>query len=264
MEKQFKPRKVWAVGDIHGSHTELMALMGKLKDAGLDCERDTVVFMGDYIDRGPDAKKVIEQLLDYHRRYEHWVFLYGNHEDIFYDFIVTQGRRYGISIWFANGGKTTWESYGGHFGKQDRPDGPVEMPKTPEFPKEHLDFLFKETHRLYEMDKDYVFVHAGLVPGASIEESSHYPDTILWAREGFIDSDWDWGKFVIFGHSAAYKSRWGELGMPIMMKNKCGIDGAVCPPANKNLLAIELPEKKIHGIKAGSLEYFTLDYDIIK
>jgi len=50
-------------------------------------------------------------------------------------------------------------------------------------------------------------------------------------------------KKVIFGHSAAYRRRWGEVGRPIVMNNKIGIDGAVCPPAKKNLIAVKLPEE---------------------
>lgn len=82
---------------------------------------------------------------------------------------------------------------------------------------------------IYETDK-YVFVHAGLVPELAISrhlELQIYKDAMLWGRETFIDSDWDWKKKVIFGHTPAYKAQWGKFGQPIVMKNKIGIDGAV-------------------------------------
>jgi serine/threonine protein phosphatase 1 len=236
--------KIWAIGDIHGCYRELMALWKKLLKAGLDPDKDTVVFLGDYMDRGPDGRKVIAKLIQWKKSYKNFVFLYGNHEDILFDNLARNGALYGQYNWFANGGKTTYASYGGHFGKE-LPDGTFEAPKQPYFPKTHLDFLFKELVYTYETDK-YVFVHAGLVPNASIEESKNFPQTLIWAREGFIDSDHDWGKKVIFGHSAAYHKRWGELGQPIIMKNKIGIDGAVCPPGNKNLIAVELPAEKFY------------------
>jgi serine/threonine protein phosphatase 1 len=259
--------KIIAVGDVHGCYREMMALYKQLLDNGIDPEKDKFVWLGDFIDRGPDSRKVVEQLIKWHKKYPHWVFLYGNHEDIFRDWI-NGAPRYGPYNWFYNGGKTTYANYNGHFGKfhKDNLGRTTEWipPRNGSFPKAHLDFLFKETVYLHE-EEDYVFVHAGLVPGTkTIVENLNFLDTIIWAREGFIDSTYDWGKFVVFGHSAAYQPRWGTFGMPIMMKNKCGIDGAVCPPASKNLLAIELPEKKIHGIKANSLEYFTFDYNITK
>ena len=80
--------KTFAIGDVHSCYRELVALYKKLLEAGLKPEKDVVVFMGDYIDRGPDSKKVVSQLIKWHKKYPHWVFLYGNHEDIFKDWIT--------------------------------------------------------------------------------------------------------------------------------------------------------------------------------
>ena len=230
--------KLFAIGDIHGCYTELMLLFKKLP---IDPENDTVVFMGDYIDRGPDSKKVVEQMIKWMNEYPHWVFLRGNHEDIFENWLKG-GQKYQEnwqwSCFLYNGGKETLKSYG------------LSEPVKTGFPKAHVDFLLKETEIMYETD-DYVFVHAGLIPNDTIENikklmNKTIKNALLWAREGFIDSDWDWGKKVIFGHSAAFKSRWGKLGQPIIMKNKIGIDGAVCPGACKNLIAVELPIEKFY------------------
>jgi len=237
----------YAIGDIHGCYEELIALVNKLiEKEGLNPEKDEIVFMGDYIDRGPDSKKVVEVLIEWHKKYPHWTFLYGNHEDIFRDFL-TGGKVYGGQNWFSNGGKSTWESYGGHFGKEV--DGKFEAPKNPDFPKEHLDFLLENTVYLYETEK-YVFVHGGLVPEAPIKESLKYPNTMIWARYGFIESDWDWGKKIIFGHTPDFKGKYGKKMEPIVMKNKIGIDTACCPPASNKLTAIKLPEEKLIFQKA--------------
>lgn len=244
--------KIFAIGDIHGCYEEMMLLFNKLP---IDLKRDLVIFIGDYVDRGPDSKKVVEQCIKWHKKYPYWIFLYGNHEDIFQNWIRGGTKYQEDSQWscfFYNGGKETLKSYG------------ISEPNASylNFPKDHLNFLFNETKILYETDK-YIFVHGGLIPNSTINEikmllnNKEYEgkaiasaDTItnalLWAREGFVDSNWDWGKKVIFGHSAIYHKRWGRAGQPIIMKNKIGIDGAVCPPANKNLIAVELPAEKFY------------------
>jgi serine/threonine protein phosphatase 1 len=239
-----KNNKIWCISDIHGCYDEMMALYKQLLKNGANPEKDIFIFLGDYIDRGPDSKKVVGQLVKWHKKYPHWVFLFGNHEDLFLDWIATSERRYGSNLWFVNGGKETFKNYGGHFGKQVGDDW--EAPKMAKFPKSHLDFLFKETVHLAEFD-DYVFVHGGLIPEVSIEECKNYVKTIIWARYEFINSDYNWGKLVIFGHTADYNSTYNsEPFMPIVMKNKIGIDTAICPPASKRLTALELPAKKFY------------------
>ena len=232
-------KKTWAIGDIHGCHKELMALYDKLLKAGLRPKKDVVVFIGDYIDRGPDSKKVVSQLIKWHKEYPHWVFLYGNHEDIFKNWI-DGGQKYEESsqwsCFLSNGGKETLKSYG------------LSEPIKTGIPKTHIKFLTKETKMMYETD-DYVFVHGGLVPKLPISEqlsNQTYINAILWAREGFINSHHKWGKKVIFGHTPAYNGKWGTFGYPIVMPNKIGIDGAVCPSANENLIAVELPNEKFY------------------
>lgn len=239
-----KKRKIFAIGDIHGCYKEMMLLFDKLP---LNPKKDLVVFMGDYIDRGPDSYKVVSQLIQWHKQYPHWIFLYGNHEDIFKNFLDQKQKYQESAKWscfFANGGKETLKSYGGwgEVGKYG-------------FHKDHQKFLFKETKRIYETDK-YVFVHAGLVPKLPISEHLSkfvYKNAMLWARAGFIDSKWNWGKKVIFGHTPAYKAKWGKFGQPIIMKNKIGIDGgAYSGKLGANLIAIELPIENFYfqkGVK---------------
>jgi serine/threonine protein phosphatase 1 len=232
--------KVWSVGDIHGCYRELMALYKKLLKAGLKPEKDIVVFMGDYMDRGPDSNKVVDQLIKWHKQYPHWIFLYGNHEDILKNWVY-YGQKYQEDIQWScflyNGGKDTLRSYG------------LSESVRKGIPEDHLNFLLKETKFLYWND-NYVFVHGGLVPKLPIEKhllNETYINAMLWARDDFINSDYDWGKKIIFGHTPAYKAQWGKFGQPIIMKNKIGLDGAVC--ANKlgtNLIAVELPAERFY------------------
>lgn len=238
--------KIWAIGDIHGCYQELMALYKQLLVAGLQPKKDTVVFIGDYMDRGPESKKVIDQLIEWHKQYPHWVFLYGNHEDIFKNWIEG-GQKYQEDVRWScfiyNGGVETLKSY------------KMQEAVKSLIPKEHLDFIFNETSLVYETDK-YIFVHGGLLPCITIkkikqsiknkETRETITNALLWARDDFIDSDYDWGKKIIFGHTPASKDRWGTMGNPIVMNNKIGIDGAVCPGANENLIAVELPEENFY------------------
>lgn len=228
-----------AIGDIHGCYRELMALMDKLpKDR-------QIIFLGDYMDRGPDSKLVVAQLMQWSKMYPDWVFLKGNHEDIFEDW-YRGARKYGPYNWFANGGNTTYESY-----KPYKAEDPLQHSLQPAvFPEDHLEFLF--TRDMYYETDDYFFVHAGVVPGSSLENQkeligvppSSVDNAFLWAREGFIDSDYDWGKKIIFGHTADYQGRYNKKRFePIVMDNKIGIDTACCPPARNKLTAILLPEE---------------------
>lgn len=217
--------KVFAIGDIHGCPSTLTKLYDILINDGLDPEKDIVVFLGDYIDRGPDTPAVIEQLIKWQNLYPHWKFLMGNHEHLCYDAIVTHNATYPEGTWEYNGGWQTIAQYGG----------------IHNIPRTHMDFLFKSPVFFYETE-DYFFVHGGLSPDMSIEENKEYIFDILWIRNQFINSDYDWGKKVIFGHTP--KRRNGNF-KPIVQPNKIGLDTAISPPAKNKLSAVRLPDETI-------------------
>ncbi len=208
--------KIFAVGDIHG-------LYGKLKDLieMLPLEnKDLLIFLGDYIDRGFENKKVIDFLIDLKKKREEGttIFLKGNHEKMFLDYI--DGKN--IELFFYNGGRETVKSY------SERGDFFV--------PEEHLNF-FKNLLPYYETES-YIFVHAGLKPGISIENQSE--DDMCWIRGDFIFSEYNFGKKVIFGHTPS------KTFMPYFDKYKVGIDtGAIY---GGFLSAIMLPEEKIFSV----------------
>jgi len=201
---------IFAIGDIHGSADKLIALVEKLV---IDFENDTLVFVGDYIDRGPASFEVVEYLLNLKKRCRNTVFLKGNHEDMFLNYIDGPDKL----TYLMNGGKDTLESY---LSKSSGDPSPI--------PPEHIDF-FRSLLPYYETE-DYIFVHAGL--RANIPLNMQGPDDLLWIRSDFIDSDYDFGKLVVFGHTPFLE--------PLMRPNKVGIDtGAVY--GNK-LTCIKLPD----------------------
>jgi serine/threonine protein phosphatase 1 len=189
--------KIFAVGDVHGCVDKLRTLLGMIK---LDWARDMMVFLGDYVDRGPDSRGVIELLLDLKKRHgDRLVFLKGNHEWMFMQFLKGEEQ----DFFLQNGGIETLESYSLENGKTD-------------IPQSHLDFL--DNLDLYFETQDYIFVHAGLRSNIPISEQS--PEDLLWIRSPFLRSSYDWGKRVIFGHT--------PFSVPFIEGNKVGIDtGAV-------------------------------------
>ena len=204
--------KIFAVGDIHGCLQKLKNLMNAIDING---QQDMVVFIGDYIDRGPDPFGVVQFIIDFKRDKKNVICLTGNHEDIFICYLT-----YGIykTAFYMNGGHTTLVSY----------NHPAEIEDIPR----HHQVFFNSLLPYYETE-GYIFVHAGLRPGVPLERQDKYD--LLWIRSEFINSSCDFGKTVIFGHTG--------FSWPLIEENKIGIDtGAVY---GGRLTCIELPEKKI-------------------
>jgi len=208
--------KIYAVGDIHGCLTKLKKLFERISP---DPERDTVVFIGDYIDRGPDSKTVVEFVLSLKYQLKNVICLLGNHEQTFLNYYLHQKDG---DLFYLNGGETTVASYG----FIDTPKG-----KKINVPERHLHF-FTSLLPYYETD-EYIFVHAGIRPGISLDKQT--TDDLLWIRHEFIRYFNDFGKIVVFGHT--------PLPEPLFESNKIGIDtGAV---HGGYLTCIVLPENKI-------------------
>jgi serine/threonine protein phosphatase 1 len=140
---------------------------------------DRVVFLGDYVDRGPDSAGVIDYLIEFAAAFPETVFLRGNHEQMFLDYL----DRCDPTMFLVNGGRQTLESY------SKRGMWPV--------PSSHRRFLDSLEHR-FESDH-HIFVHAGLRPGVPLAEQTSFD--MLWIRHEFLESDFDWGKTVVYGHT---------------------------------------------------------------
>ncbi len=140
---------LYAIGDIHGEREMLEELLERLP---LEPD-DRLVFIGDYIDRGPDSKGVVDLLVEVARE-RACTFLLGNHESMFLDFIGWRGEAYfGGDAFLVNGGDRTLASYG-YF------DFESPEPEKLELPREHEGFY--RSLKLFHLDGDYLFVHAGI------------------------------------------------------------------------------------------------------
>ena len=207
---------IYAVGDIHGCLDHLERLLAEVQP---DLERDVLLFVGDYIDRGPDSRKVVDYIIELQQKYppERIICLKGNHEIMFLDFLQGWERE----MFLFNGGESTIRSYWGN-----------NWDSLPQLllPPEHEQF-YQDLRPYYETP-DYIFVHGGLKPGVPLGEQQE--EDLLWIRGEFIASMEDFGRLVIFGHTP-FKS-------PLVMPNKIGIDtGAVY---GNLLTCLKLPQKK--------------------
>ena len=203
--------RLFAIGDIHGCYDKLRALMDKIP---IDFASDTLIFMGDYIDRGPDSYEVVEYLVDLKTLFPGIIFLKGNHEEMLEKYLSGGDR----VTYLLNGGQQTLDSY---FNQR-------RLSEDSPFPAEHLTF-FKSLQLYYETD-DFIFAHAGLRQRVSIEKQKR--TDLLWIREKFIYTKYNFGKKVIFGHTPFPK--------PLVESNKIGIDtGAVY---GNLLTCVQLPD----------------------
>jgi serine/threonine protein phosphatase 1 len=211
--------RIFIVGDIHGCLDMLKSLMDRLDWRP---DKDRLIFLGDYVDRGKDSRGVIDYILEISKTSERVECLMGNHEMSFLDFLSGADVR----TFLANGGASTLESYQ----RGERWNSNLLVPH------EHILFL-KSLKPWIELD-DYYVVHAGFRPGVDLSRQSL--EDLVWIRDPFIYSKYDFGKRVIFGHTPFHA--------PLIMENKIGLDtGAVF---GNRLTCLELPSLVFHYVKA--------------
>ncbi|MBP9839153.1 MAG: serine/threonine protein phosphatase [Proteobacteria bacterium] len=183
-----KGERAFVIGDIHGCVKELEVLLNYVeKDQALS-DKDVVIFIGDYIDRGSESKAVVDVVLDLRRRFPKTRFLRGNHEDMLIDFLGFGGNL-GQSFLY-NGGLETIQSYGISVFAP-----PSDMISN--MPPDHFKF-YCELESMISIDK-FICVHAGLNP---LRELTAQNDSdIFWIRDEFINSIHHFNKTIVFGHT---------------------------------------------------------------
>jgi serine/threonine protein phosphatase 1 len=207
---------IYAVGDIHGRSDLLDLLLEKIRldqsDLGHN-QRPVLVFVGDYIDRGPDTRGVVERLLALQRSADWEVrTLEGNHEQQMLAFLddASQG-----AAWVEFGGAATLASYG--VSPPSARSGPAAWQEARAALKaavagEHM--AFYRGLELAVVCGDYLFVHAGVRPGVALAAQSKAD--LLWIRDDFLSSSASFGKVVVHGHSPEAE--------PYLGNNRIGID----------------------------------------
>lgn len=218
--------RFFVVGDIHACPRELEVLLSSL---ALTPE-DQLVFLGDYVDRGPDARAVVDLLVAMKTDGVcQMTFLKGNHEDMFLDFLGYEGR-YGEAF-LVNGGHATAKSYG-------IPQDVVGKEAASLLPPAHLDFYLSLETVLVE--NDILCVHAGLDPRRPLSEQSE--EDLLWIRQEFIFHPHNFSYTVVFGHTP---HREVLFDLPF----KVGIDTGLV--YGGKLSCLEVMEKQLFQIARG-------------
>lgn len=179
--------KSYVIGDIHGCANELRHLV----DALPLLAGDRVVFLGDYIDRGPDSHGVVAYLLELRSRLRdvEFVFLKGNHEDMFLSFLGISGAH--GDMFLLNGGKATLESYGIEEAKVA-----AEVVRA-KIPSDHLEFY--QRLQCFFLMAPILCVHAGIDPAKTWVNQTE--DELLWIRNKFIYASHPLPYTVLFGHT---------------------------------------------------------------
>jgi len=225
---------LYAIGDIHGCARTLDALLDRLADAagGTLGPSDTLVFVGDYVDRGPESPAVLDRMLELEaasmaKTGPHCVFLRGNHDQMMLDYAEGVGDP---ELWWINGGRTTLASYDARGDRQ--------------LPPEHLDFLRRTP--LTAEGAGYAFVHAGLDTRRSVADNLAAPDPqiALWTRQHLSADLSAWEMPVVCGHT--------PVAEPINEPRLVAIDtGAVFVgrPGLGRLTAVALPERRFLAVE---------------
>mgnify|MGYP002624273323 CR=1 FL=1 len=205
---------VYAVGDVHGQMALLEQLIDRIRnDASRQPgQRQVIVFVGDYIDRGPESAAVIDYLIrGLSSRFEAHCLM-GNHEHALLRFLCDPTA---LPHWLMNGAAATLQSYGVE--PVDEAAGEEAFTSCRDallaaMPASHRAF-FDSLPLTVEIG-DYLFVHAGIRPGIPVAEQSTHD--LLWIREGFLDCKKDLGPIVVHGHTPHPE--------PVVMPNRIGID----------------------------------------
>lgn len=208
-------KRTFAIGDIHGCLDQLEDLVARIEPR----KEDILVFLGDYIDRGSRVVETVDYLIDLATEIP-CVFLRGNHEDMFIEFLEFGTNR---SLYFANGGMKTVESYLGS-------ESFVSHTQVAHaLSRKHRDF-YADLQWYYE-DRHYVYAHAGIKPGVPMFRQERRD--LVWIRDDFIFSPTGLGKKVVFGHT--------PFARPFVKEDKIGVDtGAIYGGV---LTAAQLPEE---------------------
>lgn len=208
-------KRTFAIGDIHGCLEKLEDLLEKI-GPGKD---DLLVFLGDYVDRGFNPRETVDRLIELALEFA-CIFLRGNHEQMFIDFLEFGGEK---GVFFANGGMRTVMSYLESEPFVSRSQVARAMPES------HRDFY--TAMKWFHEDERYLYVHAGLKPNVALQEQDRRD--LIWIRDEFIFSPTGIEKKVIFGHT--------PFAQPLVKNDKIGIDtGAVY---GGPLTAVELPRE---------------------
>ena len=202
-------RRIYAVGDVHGRADLLYDLFMRIDDdlKARPIADSVHVFLGDYVDRGPNSRQVIDLLIA-RRRQHNVLFLKGNHEECALQFLSDPTM---LSAWRDMGGLSTLVSYGVAPTRRNDPQSQHEASTAfrQVLPDSHRRFI--QGLALSFSCGDFFFVHAGARPGIPLQKQSQ--QDLLWIRDDFLMHEEDFGMVVVHGHTPLYEPdiRWNRV-----------------------------------------------------
>ena len=237
---------VYAVGDIHGERSALERLLALITtdiaenaaEDGTGPRRPVLIFLGDYVDRGPDSAGVLDRLCRGPLPGVECRFLAGNHEDAMLNFLEDP---VGHADWLRFGGAETLVSYGirASVGITDSVRCRALRDELVErLPDQHRHFL-DDLETRAEIG-DYLFVHAGIRPGRRLERQRR--DDLLWIREPFLSSSARHSKVVVHGHTI--------VDAPEFRHNRVAIDTGAYATGVLSALVLHGSERRL--LRSGS------------
>jgi serine/threonine protein phosphatase 1 len=214
---------IYAIGDIHGMYFKLVALYKQIRSdiIARNLDHATIIFLGDYVDRGPDSDRVLDFLMgvDAIDADVNHIFLKGNHEDMMVNVYHRDGH---VDMWVTNGGRQTLDAF--------ECVTELDFYENPKF-REWMNWCATRP-TLYVMGR-YAFVHGGYDCRETAGKQN--PDVLMWKRT----SDYMWGKdydncefVVVHGHTVSSEA--------VMFRNEIGVDTGAC--SGGVLTAACLPE----------------------
>ena len=226
--------RVYAVGDIHGRADLLRRLHEEIVD---DSRRGSpghriVIYLGDYVDRGPWSSDVIDLLVREPLPGFTTTYLKGNHEDLLLEFL-RDGTL--AEMWLMNGGSETLANYGIELSPlQWDPHALVSarLRFREALGVNHLSFL--RPLEISHIEGDYLFVHGGLRPGVPLERQNERD--LLWIRHEFIDHPFDFEKLIVHGHTITPR--------PEIEPHRIGIDTGAYYSGHLTCLVLEGAERR--------------------
>jgi serine/threonine protein phosphatase 1 len=229
---------VYAVGDIHG-RLDLLERMHELIEADAvkrQAARTVVVYVGDYVDRGPESRGVVDLLIQQPLRGRvpglESVTLIGNHEAFLLKFLDDPQI---AGTWLMNGGDATLRSYGvdpWQITQSDNFAQDLRQAFADALPPDHL--AFYRGLRLSHEEGDYLFVHAGVRPGIALDQQKS--EDLMWIRDDFLGSSEDFGRIVVHGHTPQRS--------PQSRSNRIGIDTGAVYGGKLTSLVLEGAERR--------------------
>ncbi|MDE5463923.1 serine/threonine protein phosphatase [Bradyrhizobium sp. CSS354] len=219
--------RIYAISDIHGC-ADLLQQMFAVIDRDLTTigsRRAIHVFLGDYIDRGPDSNRTIELLMERGMKHES-IFLKGNHEAFLLDVLHAPSQ---LQDWKQYGGLQTLASYGLRPSLNPDPAEQDELIRrlSQAIPPHQLHFFNNLRARF--VCGDFFFVHAGVKPGVAL--ANQQEQDMLWIRDEFLESNKNFGKYIVHGHTPVQQ--------PDIRPNRVNIDTGAYATGNLTLLTLQ-------------------------